>query len=113
MDGAASNRGDSPEATFLQGVGRLARRDQDAGSTFHQTRAPFTRLRDGLGRMRSDRPPSHPSSCQDPTCHNPLAGHYYRRADGFTLCGACFDRWQAGGRAREAEAGGESPEPEG
>ncbi|MEK6525287.1 MAG: hypothetical protein AABZ22_00290, partial [Nitrospirota bacterium] len=102
MDDPSRGRSCSPEATFLSGVHKLARSDSGGPSAFHRTRSPFTRLRDVLARMRSDHPPSHPSCCQDLTCGKPLSERYYRRADGLTLCGACFERRQAEGRARAA-----------
>ena len=112
MDEPSQGPSSSPEAVFLRGLNRLARPDTGGSSPFHRTRSPFIRLRDVLAGVRSDRSPVHPSSCQDPTCGQPLTERYYRRADGLTLCGACFERRHEDGRAREATEGG-SPGIEG
>jgi len=112
MDEPSRGPSSSPEAVFLRGLTRLARPDTGGSSPFHRTQAPFIRLRDVLAGVRSDRSPAHPASCQDQTCGRPLTERYYRRADGLTLCGACFDRRQQEGRAREATEGG-SPRMEG
>jgi hypothetical protein len=75
---------------FVQGVDRLP---ETAGrdAIFHQTRSPFTRLKEVMGRMRGDRQTPHPTLCQGPTCGAPLTDRYYRRADGLTLCASCFE----------------------
>ena len=112
MDEPSQGPASSPEAVFLRGLDRLARPDAGGSSPFHRTRSPFIRLRDVLAGVRADRPPAHPASCQDQTCGRPLTEGYYRRADGFTLCGACFERWQQDGRVREATEAG-SPRMEG
>lgn len=93
----------TPESSFLRGVFRLASRGNLDSDRFHRTRPPFTRLREVLTRIRAGRPPEHPARCQDPACQQPLAEHYYRRADGLALCPACFGRLPAAGLAREAD----------
>jgi len=80
MDEPTQGPPSSPEAVFLSGLKRLARPDTGGSSPFHRTRSPFIR--------------------------QPLTERYYRRADGLTLCGACFERRQEDGRAREATEGG-------
>ena len=72
MDEPTQGPPSSPEAVFLSGLKRLARPDTGGSSPFHRTRSPFIRLRDVLAGVRSDRSPVHPSSCQDPTCGQPL-----------------------------------------
>ncbi len=106
MDDPTRSPSSSAEVVFLRGLNRLARPDTGGSSPFHRTRSPFIRLQDVLAGVRSDRSPVHPSSCQDLTCGQPLTERYYRRADGLTLCGACFERWQEDGRAREATEAG-------
>jgi hypothetical protein len=109
MDEPSRDPPSSPEAVFLKGLNRLARPDTGGSSPFHRTRFPFIHLRDVLAGVRSDRSPVHPSSCQDVTCGKPLTERYYRRADGLTLCGTCFERRQEEGRAKEAAEPAGSP----
>ncbi|MGH7235082.1 MAG: hypothetical protein ACREIO_01765 [Nitrospiraceae bacterium] len=106
MDEPSQGPASSPEAVFLRGLNRLARPDAGGSSPFHRTRSPFIRLRDVLAGVRADRSPVHPASCQDQTCGRPLTERYYRRADGLTLCGACFERRQQEGRASGATEAG-------
>lgn len=83
--------------TFLSRVNRLAK-NPPSQSTFHLTRQPFLRLRGVIGRLRMDRVAQHPSCCQAPGCSAPLTEGYHRRADGLTLCPACFRSRQEAGR---------------
>lgn len=82
--------------TFLSRVNRLAK-NPPSQSSFHRTRQPFARLRDVVGNLRMDRGARHPSYCQGPDCAAPLTEGYHRRADGLTLCAACFQRCQQTG----------------
>lgn len=75
--------------TFLSRVNRLAK-NPPRQSSFHRTREPFVPLGDIVGRGGAGRGARHPAACQAPGCGAPLTEGYYRRADGLTLCAACF-----------------------
>lgn len=75
--------------TFLSRVNRLAK-NPPSQSSFHRTRQPFVRLSEIVGRAGAGRGARHPLHCQAPGCAAPLTEGYHRRADGLTLCHACF-----------------------
>ena len=68
----------------------LAKESQRDSKVFHQTRPPFTRLRDILEPIQAERSPSHPSHCQATDCTQELDGQFFRRNDGYVLCPACY-----------------------
>ncbi len=83
----------SSQDKFLRGLDRLTEGRPRAG--FAATRAPFVRLKDVLRRMRVDRVPGHPTTCEAPRCGGSLSEGYHRRGDGLVLCRVCFEVLQA------------------
>ncbi len=90
---------ETPQTDFLLVDTRLLKRVeglvQEVGrdsQAFHQTRRPFTRLRDILGPIQAERAPFHPSHCHAVGYAHELGERFYRRADGYVLCANCFAR---------------------
>ena len=65
-------------------------------------RPSFLRLQDVLSLIRPYQPTVGPVKCQDPLCQNSLGDHYFRRADGFTVCASCFEHWRTEDETRPA-----------
>lgn len=80
------------DSRLREKVEGLAHENQRDSKDFHQTRPPFTRLRDILGPIQTERAPLHPSRCHSPGCVSELGGHFYKKADGTVLCVDCFTK---------------------
>lgn len=78
------------DTRFQRKIETLANESTRDSKGFHQTRSPFTRLRDILDPIQAERSPSHPSHCQGTDCTQELDGQFFQRSDGYVLCPNCY-----------------------